>query len=77
MTFSTNYRGKELIDGGMSQEIEMIPNSIVLTREEFEKAIGDSYDWGRQREYEEQYMMNANAPDKQQYISSLISSKIE
>jgi hypothetical protein len=73
MIFSTNYKGKELVDGGMSQELEIIPNSIVLTREELVKIIGDAYHAGSSREYADHFGAVPNPlPDKQQYINSIV-----
>jgi hypothetical protein len=67
MTFSTNYKGKELVDGGMSQELEIIPNSIVLTRDVLVKIIGDAFKAGSRH-----ILSPETLPDKQQYIKSVI-----
>lgn len=53
-----------------------IPDTIILTREDIVKMIGDAFDAGGENEYRKHFGSVPNqAPDKQQYINQLIKGE--
>lgn len=56
--------------------IELYSGMIVLTKEQFEKIVGESFDAGSERMYNEtRKHLIINTPDKTEYIATLFKTQ--
>lgn len=63
-------------DGTVTHWLKPVPDSILITREDIVKMLGDAFDAGGEHEYRKHLGSGANqAPDKQQYINQLIKGE--